>query len=102
MEGDVVLTVKRPVKDRSNQQNKYYFKVVVGILSEMTGYSKEEMHDALREKFLSEMSDSHGLTRIRSTTDLSTVEFESYLSNIRQWASVELDCFIPDPNSAEY
>lgn len=38
----------------------------------------------------------------RSTTELSTIEFEKYLEDIRRWASMKLSCYIPLPNEYDY
>jgi hypothetical protein len=93
----VVGTVK---KNRSNNENRYYWGVVIKILSEHTGYSTDEMHDALRMLFLIEREKQ--IPSIKSTATLSTVEFEHYLSQIRLWASTEMNCYIPEPNEVEF
>jgi len=98
------VTVRKPRKYRSLQQNKYYWGVVISLLSETTGFSKDEMHDALRVKFLTDLEligEKTTLPRIQSTTELSTVEFLEYVSQIQQWAAEFLDCYIPDPESWE-
>ncbi len=80
---------------RSMNQNNYYWGVIIKILGEELGYRDEEMHDALRMKFLQE----HGkIETIKSTTGLNTKEFEEYLAKIREWASEELSIFLPLPN----
>lgn len=99
LEGDVQLSIGKRKKLRSNSENKYYWAVVVALLSECTGYNPEEMHDALRMLFLKEKG--RGFETIRSTSSLSTVEFEDYLSKIRIWASKELACYVPEPNEVE-
>ena len=98
--GKFVEVIIRPErKQRSGEQNRYYHGVVVKILAEHCGYTPAEMHDALRVKFLSEQSGE--LLKVRSTTDLTTKEFEEYAEQIRVWASAELGCFVPLPNEAE-
>jgi len=84
-------------KPRSIPQNKYYWDVVVGLISETTGFTAQEAHDALKLKFLRVVRGK--METVRSTTDLTTAEFEKYLSSIRIFASEELNCFIPEPNS---
>jgi hypothetical protein len=100
----VVVNIKEPRSQRSKNQNDYYFGVVVEILAEHTGYSREEMHEVLKAKFLSETKELAGqsITFSRSTTSLSTVEFEEYLVRIREWASASLECFIPLPNEVDF
>ena len=98
---EVSVTVAKPTRPRSGQQNRYYHGVVVPILSENCGYSNEEMHDALRMKFLCD-NVACTLPRIKSTTELTTFEFEDYMSRIRIWASADLGCYVPVPNECEY
>ncbi len=50
---EIEVVVKSRQKDRSNNQNKYYWGVVVFLLSENLGFSSDEVHDYLRFKFLS-------------------------------------------------
>lgn len=92
-----VDSVVKKKKIRSNNQNSYYWGVVIELISEHTGYTSEEAHDAMKHLFLIDYSTK--LPRIRSTTELSTAEYEDYLSKIRMFASRELSLYIPDPNS---
>lgn len=97
LEGAFVhVTVKRRKKNRSNPQNSFYWGVVIKLLCDTTGYSDDEMHDAMKLKFL--MDKTRDLLTLKSTALLSTVEFEEYVEKIRQWASEELSCVIPLPN----
>jgi hypothetical protein len=64
------------------------------------GYTKDEIHDALRKEFLSKIDPATGLTKIKSTTDLSTIEFNEYYAAIQRWASEFLNIYLPDPNEA--
>ena len=48
----VIVTVGKIAHDRSGQQNKYYWAVIVDILAEYFGYTKDEMHDVLKWHFL--------------------------------------------------
>ena len=95
----VFVTVGKATKSRSNNQNKYYWGVVIKLISEVTGYTQDEAHDAMRMQFLLKNGD---VTTIKSTSGLTTGEFEEYLENIRRFASVNLNCYIPLPNEAEY
>lgn len=102
LEGEAVLTVKKITKrtERSINQNRYYFGIPLKLISQHTGYTVDELHEILKFKFLKEHTDLG--ERIKSTTELSTVEFEQYLSDIRKWARVELGCYVPLPNEVEY
>jgi hypothetical protein len=102
LEGQRIEAVLRKQKSqRSINQNNYYFGVVIELLSDHTGYEKDEMHEALKEKFLSSEIDEHGLRKIKSTTKLKTTEMEDYLERIRRWAATELNCYVPLPNEVE-
>lgn len=95
----VEVVVRLPRKDRSNKQNAYMWSVVYQLLSETTGYTPPEIHDAMRMLFLQD--NLRKIPTLRSTTELSTVEAETYFENIRQWAAQELNCVIPEPNQVE-
>jgi len=97
---DVNVAIKPHRNSRSYNQNRYYWGVIISILADFTGYSKDEMHEVLKGKFLSDEKEIAG-EQIRfsySTAELNTVEFEQYLTDIREWASVKLGLFIPLPN----
>lgn len=83
-------------KWRSSNENNYYWGVVVEELSQYTGFSPQEVHTLLKNKFLKIVKGK--LESARSTTELSVYEFEQYLSQVRQWASEELNVYIPTPN----
>lgn len=88
-------------KKRSLAENSYYWGVVIPLLCDWSGFSAEEMHDAIKNKFLFGYDKRHGLARIGSTATLSTVEFEQLMSEIRMWAS-DQGVFIPEPNEEIY
>ena len=94
----VEVIIRKPKTSRSTLQNSYYFGVVVEILAKELGYDKDEIHEILKYKFL--QSNAMGMPYIKSTTKLSTGEFEEYLSKIKQWAAEFLHIVIPDPNEA--
>lgn len=94
---DIVVGI--PKKQRSNQENRYYWGVVIKLLSDHLGYTDEEMHDALKMLFLKD--NSREIPTLRSTTELTTIEFEKYLENIKMWAANIMNVYIPDPNEVE-
>jgi len=95
----VDVVVRLPRKDRSNQQNRYLWGVCYKLISETTGYTYEEVHDAMRMLFLTDHT--RDIPTLRSTTQLTTVEFISYTDQIKQWAAEHLNCVIPDPETVE-
>lgn len=97
-------TCHRPfTKGRSNQQGRYYFGVVVKAISEHTGFTTDETHEILKSKFLPTMKTFNDMVFkvSRSTTSLTTKQMEEFLSQVRIWASSDLQVFIPEPNESE-
>ena len=98
-EKSVEIIVRKIIRIRSNNQNRYYWGVVVPLLVNATGYTTEEMHEALKMLFLKDLT--RKIPTLRSTADLTTTEFEDYLGKVRMWAAQELSCVIPEPNEVE-
>ncbi len=104
---DVVVTVEKRHATRSLEANRYYWGVVVHHISEHTGYTPEETHDALKTMFLPKklaMLGRNGhldreLVIGGSTTKLNKVEFYEYCERIREWARETLAVEIPTPDS---
>lgn len=104
-----VCGYKETKKIRSNEQNRYYFGVIVDLLSKHTGFTREEMHEVLKHKFLRRtmwIPKKDGVKEMsiitHSTTDLTTKQFEEYTSEVRMWASADLGLFLPEPNESSY
>ena len=100
----VVITVGEQKKRRSLNLNSYYWAVVVKLLSEETGYSKDEMHEALKSMFLRTRYKIKGIwiDGTKSTTKLSNKEMNDYLEEVKRFATTTLGVYIPDPNEVEY
>jgi len=99
----IEVVVRKQRSKRSLKENSYYWGVVVEILRDHFGYETyeaEEVHVGLKLKFL-RIHESEGLETAKSTTKLSTAEFEDYLERIRRWASKEHNCYIPLPNECD-
>ncbi len=99
-------TCHRPfTKGRSNPQNKSYWKLCVEPLAAyLEGYTRDEIHELLKYKFLSEVryiKDRTGkMEEVRvtkSTRSLTTVGFNQFMESIRVWAS-QLGCWLQEPN----
>lgn len=88
---------------RSVVQNRYYW-FLMTILQNENGDDKEIWHDRFGEWWRRRTGELKGETfeYTISTTRLSTVEFENYLSKIRTWASAELGCYLPLPNETQF
>jgi len=87
--------IRKIKKQRSLNQNSYYWGIVIKIMSQELGYTDNEMHQVFASEFL--MYINRDRKFIKSTTELSTIEFENYLENCRRLAS-ENGIFIPLPN----
>ena len=95
---DVIL--KKSVRKRSNPQNAYLWGCVYKILAEFCKYEPEELHDAMKMKFLRIHEDTD-LPSIRSTAKLNTAEFSEYVEQVRRLAA-EMGCYIPDPGEVSF
>lgn len=91
----VTIEVKKFRKNRTDQQNRFWWGVVINILSKHTGYEPEEMHDAIKIKFLP--VEKMGLISGRSTARLNTAEFNDLIERVQRWAAQDLQVYIPDP-----
>lgn len=95
----VYITMSKEKKTRSLPQNSYYHSCVVAPLADHFGDDTESMHINLKAMFLSEVRLGKP-NKIKSTTDLSTAEMETYLDQIRIWALREYQFLIALPNEA--
>lgn len=96
---DVEVVVRNHKKIRSNPQNRFLWGCVYQLISESTGYTREEVHDAMRLMFLKD--EDRAIPTLRSTTSLTTVEMNEYWERIQQFAAEKLNLIIPDPNQIE-
>jgi len=102
LEGEKVeVEVKKFRNSRSLEQNRLYWRIVA-IISEHTGYTKDETHALLGSKFLKDHVDIQEgeemkrYTVVKSSSSLKTDEMAKYIEEAKQWAAQELQLFIPD------
>lgn len=98
---EVEFTPKRHRKDRSVNQNSYYWGIVVPMIGKAMGETDaESIHCVLKhEHNYYVASGDHGEIRVPlSTADLNTADFEAYLERIRRWAVEFFSLYIPLPN----
>lgn len=98
---DVQVLIEPKHKPRSLAENNYYWGVIIPMVSGLLGRPEKETHIDLRAEFLSEYDKLHNIYHIKSTSVMSTSDFEKYMSNIRMWAS-DNGLFIPLPNESNY
>lgn len=104
----VELEIKVRRKQRSTQQNAYYWPVVVqlvcaGLRNMGNDVDEQDTHEFLKAKFNSKrIVNSDGVIEDlpTSTTKLTTSEMMDYIAKIQMWAAEFLGIVIPDPNSS--
>ena len=104
---DYIVEVKKQKTNRSIMQNNYYWKCIVQVLADESGYYNDEMHDILKVKFASQWESviindkTIGLQTVNSTARMNTKAFEIYAEHIRIWALTELGIRLMLPNEYE-
>lgn len=97
-DGDYLLTIDEKKENRSIEQNRYYW-FYLGLISEETGYTSDELHQYYKGKFLTKKILKMFGEDVRieqSTTKQSKGQFCDYLANIM------LHCGIPLPDTTEF
>lgn len=104
---EIEIIIQKKKKYRSGQQNRFYFGAVIPIIQDAlrelgNNYTKEQVHEILKMKFLTtdDVIESTGefITRIKSTTELSTSDFMDYVSEITVWCAEFLKIEMPAPS----
>lgn len=104
---NITLTIEKYKKKRGIQQLRYYWGVVIPLMADYMGYSTSEyeiVHSILKEMFLRtiEIKNDKEYARVKSTSELSTIDFMGYISDIQRFATEECNIIIPDPNQEEF
>jgi len=92
---DVVVKLHRAAM--SSPQLKYWWAVPVAILAEHCGYDRDEMHVAIKYKFLRTV-DQNGLEVVPSIRSLDTAAMARLIDDVRRWALTDLGVDVPAPN----
>lgn len=97
-------------RKRSSKQNRFYWLILSDFIQPRfyeLGYREvktpEDVHSFLTNRFLSRKILNEDTGEVigevtRSTTELTTVEWEEYREDINQFASEYLGIVLPDPN----
>jgi hypothetical protein len=105
---EVTITIAKKKKSRSTQQNRYYWGALLPIVRDVfreAGHSVtiEETHLMLRAKFLNEPlplgEDGEFIDHIKSTSALTTTQFNEYIDDIRGMIFEYFNIDIPLPNT---
>jgi len=110
---EVLITIERKRSKRSNEQNRYYWGLVIPLIQDRLNelghrYTKDQTHENLKmwmadyapDVMLTEITlpdTGQTLTSVKSTTELTTSGFMEYKAAIQQWAVEMLGLDIPDP-----
>ena len=100
------IVIRKHGEKRTNDQNAYYWGVVIPILADHFGYDHEDMHHELKELFNPIESKIQPGKKIGgTTTKMSTEEIfcgeTSYVERICRWASMEYQIYIPPPKKVD-
>lgn len=113
----VELTIEKAKNKRTNPQNRWYWGVAVEMVSirllELgSPMSKEDAHNLIKlavgkiepsliyHELVIE-STGEVLTKLKSTSELTTTEFMAFKQHIQEWAVDTLDIQIPDPDEQQ-
>ena len=94
---EVEIRLRVRSNNRSREQNSLYWKWI-NIMSEETGFTKEEMHELIKYKFLARnIVDDNGVEEVivKSTTTLTVKEFTKLMNNVLYWSSDTLGINLP-------
>jgi len=93
-----------PIKGkRSNQQNRYMH-WVFNLIAEESGDFAEMVKWYYRKLFLTvvEKIFEEEVERVKSTTELNTLQQEEFMTKVRTHAGTERNIFVPLPNEVIY
>lgn len=93
----VRVTVEEDKDKRPNWLNRFYWGFPIKLTAEHYGYTKDEMHEAWKWRFLRLEDPDHPIPTVRSTTDLSEEEMKDFIQQIRI-AAAEDGIQVPEIN----
>lgn len=101
-DGDYELILRRKMSKRSDQQNRWYWGVVLETIAQETENDKDQLHDVFKHKYLKTkiFIGKKEYESTRSTTALNKIEFGDYIERIRAEVA-DIGISIPDPDEAE-
>lgn len=105
---EITITIEKKKKKRSNEQNKYYWGVLVILIKnairETWGENMTtlQVHEMLKKElnFIEKVNENTGevIKIAKSTTENSTVDMENYHEDCRKFAKDWFNVEIPLPN----
>ncbi len=106
----IVITIEKAKKTRSNQQNRFYWGVVIPIiqqgLKDATGEFRgsESIHYGILLPLFAPTNEivntdtGQVLTEKISSSEMTTSQFMDFVAYVQQWAAEFLGVDIPNPN----
>ena len=94
---EIEIRIKVRTNNRTTEQNSLYWKWI-NIMSEETGFTKEEMHELIKYKFLKRTSiNNNGVeeVKLKSTTSLTVKEFTKLMDDVLYWSNNTLNINLP-------
>ena len=94
---EIEIRIKVRTNNRTIEQNSLYWKWI-NIMSEETGFTKEEMHELIKYKFLKRTSiNNNGVeeVKLKSTTSLTVKEFTKLMDDVLYWSNNTLNINLP-------
>lgn len=88
----VTMKLTTQKKSRTLTQNNYYWGVYLPRISQETGNDIDDLHSLFKGKFLSKAVVEvlgEKVRRVRSTTELSVIEFGEYIERIHALTGIE-------------
>ena len=94
---DIIFTILENKDYRTNSQNKLWWRYM-DILSADLGYSKDEMHDICKLKFLKRerFEDGIRVEYLKSTAQLTKKEFKKLVDEVIIWAAQTFSINLPN------
>lgn len=102
------ITIEKIYSKRSNQQNRYYFGVILPILlNEINEQGNEETKESLHELLINRFAkkkqihnkDGEVIETSQRTQHMNKSEFSDYTFDVCRWAAEFWSCEIPEPNT---
>ena len=94
---NIVFTLSENKDFRTNSQNKLWWKYM-HILGQELGYTKNEMHDICKLKFLKRerVEDGIKVEYLKSTAQLTKKEFKKLVDDVIIWAAQTFSINLPN------
>lgn len=107
----VKVTIQKMKRTRSNEQNRYWWGVVIAYLKRGfldLGHDLEpsEVHNFVKHKFcryeLVNEETGEIIETVKGTSKMTTTEMMTLISDIQEWAAIFMNINIPDPDPNYY